>query len=179
MADSEILTQAKFYVELKFQGTDNAAIDGYFMECQGFKRTLEVIEHCEVFPQTWGSQSPKSGRVVRAKIPGNAKSENITLRRGMSISSTVWDWFHAVENGKWKADKNDKWKARTYDGDLSIYSQGNTEKAAARFRFFGAWPISYKISDVKADAADFQVEELVLAVDDFIRVEAGGQTTET
>ena len=38
MADQfELLTTARFYLELKLDGSQEP-IDGYFMECQGFKR---------------------------------------------------------------------------------------------------------------------------------------------
>ena len=161
----EILTISRFYLELTIKGSDHP-LDAYFIECQGLKRTLETIEHCEVMAEQWGSKPAKTGRVVRGKIPGNIKTDNITLRQGLSISPTVWRWLRNVENGLWAKS--------TYDGDISIYHQGDGENAAARFRFFGAWPISYKISDLKADSSDFQLEELVLAVDDFIRVKPDG-----
>ena len=156
----EILTKSRFYLELKLDGSQEP-IDGYFMECQGFKRTQEIIEIAEVTPQTWGKNgTTKYGRVVRTKIPGNPKSENITLRRGLTISMTFWQWFKAIEEGKWA----DQFR----DGDLTIYDQGHVE--AARFRFLQAWPTNYKIAEVKAGANDFEVEEIELAVDEFIRI---------
>ncbi|NET59345.1 MAG: phage tail protein [Symploca sp. SIO2E6] len=155
----EILTTARFYLELALDGSQEP-IDAYFMECQGFKRTQELIEICEVTPQKWGKHNAKTGRVVRTKLPGNTKSENIILRRGMTISMTMWKWFKAVEEGDWATQGK--------NGDLTIYNQGAEEKA--RFRFQGAWPISYKIADVKAGSNDFEVEELELSVDEFTRV---------
>lgn len=160
MADQfELLTTARFYLELKLDGSQEP-IDGYFMECQGFKRSQEMVEICEVTPQKWGKHNAKTGRVVRTKIPGNPKSENIILRRGMTISLTMWKWFKAVEEGDWAKQRR--------DGDLVIYNQGAEERA--RFRFQGAWPMSYKIADVKAGSNEFEVEELELSVDEFTRI---------
>ena len=160
MADQfELLTTARFYLELKLDGSQEP-IDGYFMECQGFKRSQEMVEICEVTPQKWGKHNAKTGRVVRTKIPGNPKSENIILRRGMTISLTMWKWFKAVEEGEWAKQRR--------DGDLVIYNQGAEERA--RFRFQGAWPMSYKIADVKAGSNEFEVEELELSVDEFTRI---------
>lgn len=155
----EILTTSRFYLELTLDGSQEV-IDGYFNECKGFKRSQEVIEICEVTPQKWGSKGTKFGRVVNTKIPGNSKSENLVLQFGMTISTTMWKWFEAVEQGNWAAQRR--------DGDLTIYDQSGVERA--RFRFIGAWPISYKISDVSAAKGDFEIEELELAIDEFIRI---------
>jgi phage tail-like protein len=78
----------------------------------------------------------------------------------MTISMTVWKWFEAVEAGKWSEQRK--------NGDLVIYNQGAEEQA--RFRFQGAWPTTYKIADVKAGNNEFEVEEVELAVDEFLRV---------
>jgi phage tail-like protein len=159
MADFEILTAARFYIELHLDGSQEP-VDGYFMECQGFKRSQEVIEHCEVTPQKWGKNGTAQGLVVRTKIPGNPKSENLVLRRGLTISMTMWKWFNAVETGNWAGQR----KA----GDLTIYNQASEEQA--RFRFQGAWPTRYKIADVKAGSNEFEIEEVELAVDEFLRI---------
>lgn len=159
MAEFEFLTAARFYMELHLDGSQEP-VDGYFMECQGFKRSQEAIEHCEVIPQKWGKNSTARGRVVRTKIPGNIKSENLILRRGLTISMTMWQWFNAVETGSWAEQRK--------NGDLVIYNQASEEQA--RFRFQGAWPTRYKIADVKAGSNEFEIEEVELAVDEFLRI---------
>ncbi|MEM9117483.1 MAG: phage tail protein [Cyanobacteria bacterium P01_F01_bin.56] len=163
MSDYEVLTNARFYLELKLQGS-NDMIDGYFMECRAFRRSQALIEHCEVAAQKWGSKPAQRGRVIRTKLPGNSQSDNITLHLGMTLSPTMWRWFQDVEQGNWSKQLR--------DGDLTVYDQAG--EVAARFRFLGAWPVSYKIADVKADASDFQIEELELAVDEFMRVQSSG-----
>lgn len=163
MSDYEVLTAARFYLELKLKGSDER-IDGYFMECRGFQRQQAVIEHCEVVSQKWGSQPADKGRMVRTKMPGNSKSSNITLRMGMTLSPTTWKWFKSVEEGQWAEQLR--------DGSLTIYQQNG--EIAARFDFVNAWPVSYKIGDVKADGSDFQIEEVELAVDEFKRVDETG-----
>ncbi|MDB9314575.1 phage tail protein [Spirulina sp. CS-785/01] len=154
----EVLINSKFYLELSLDGSQE--IDAFFMECQGFKRSHELIEIAEVTSQKWGKKGNSRGRVVRTKMPGNTKSENITLKRGLTNSMSLWTWFKMVEDGKW----GEKFR----DGDITIYDQASREQA--RFRFKGAWPISYTISDLSANNADFELEELELAVDEFNRV---------
>jgi phage tail-like protein len=155
----EFLTNSRFYVEITLQGSLEK-IDGYFMECSGLSRTQEVIEIVEVTPQVWGKNNSTKGRVVRTKIPGNVKSDNIILKQGLTLSMTMWNWLKSVEDGNWAQQFR--------DGDLTIYDQSAVEKA--RFRFNGAWPVRYKLSDFKADSAEFAVTEVELSVRDFLRI---------
>ncbi|MEL6171476.1 MAG: phage tail protein, partial [Pseudomonadota bacterium] len=120
MTNFEVLTNARFYLELKLEGS-NDLIDAYFMECQGFKRTQQAIEVAEVTAQKWGSKPAQKGRVIRTKLPGNVKSENITLKFGMTLSPTMWKWFQAGEKGNWaKQFRN---------GALTIYNQAGDIQA--------------------------------------------------
>jgi phage tail-like protein len=160
MAQAEILTSAHFYLELTLNGSI-APVDAVFMECKGFKRTQEVIEVCEVTHEPWGQANAKYGRVVRTKIPGNVKSGNLVLRRGMSCSTSLWQWFADVEQGNWAKQRR--------DGSLSIYDQGGL--CQARFDFSGAWPTSYNVSDLSAKSTDFEIEEVELAIEEFTRTQ--------
>ena len=152
----EILTNCRFYLELSLNGSQ-FPVDAYFMDCKGFKRTQEVIEVCEVTPQRWGSAN--TGQVVRTKVPGNLKANNITLRRGMTRSQALSKWFDAVQTGNWKQQRQ--------DGSLSIFDQGG--EVQARFLFRRAWPTSYVISDLSAGSNDLEIEEMELAVEELIR----------
>jgi phage tail-like protein len=154
---SELLTASRFYLELTLTG-GNDTTDATFLECQGFKRSQDVVEICEVAPQQWAKA--KSGRVVRTKIPGNTKTENIVLRRGMTNSMTLWNWFAQVEAGKWGEQLR--------DGSLVIYDQAGQEQA--RFNFQKAWPVRYTAADVGAQSNEIEIEELEMAVETFIRI---------
>jgi len=159
VANFEILTAHRFYLGLEIAGS-NDPVDAIFLECRGFQRTQEVIEVCEVTSQTWGAKGQSKGRVVRTKLPGNAKSGNLTLRRGMTFSAAFWKWFQQVQDGKWGEQRR--------DASLVIYSQGSDE--VARFNFFRSWPTSYKITDVSARSTEIEVEELEVAFEDFERI---------
>lgn len=155
----EILTAHRFYLGLELDGSTDT-VDGFFLECRGFQRTQEVIEVCEVTAQTWGANGQSKGRVVRTKLPGNVKSGNLTLRRGMTFSTTFWKWFQQVQDGNWGKQRK--------DASLVIYDQSSTE--VARFNLFRAWPASYKITDVNARSSEIEVEELEIAYEEFERV---------
>jgi phage tail-like protein len=155
----EILTNSKFYVELSLD--DSEEIDAFFMDCSGMNRSLEVIELAEVTPNKWGKGGKGTyGRIRRTKLPGNVSSSNITLKRGLCNSTTIWDWFTAVAVGRWY----EKFR----DGDITIYDQGHIEQA--RFRFTGAWPSSYTIGDLAAGGNELEIEEVELVVAQFYRV---------
>jgi len=154
----EILASCRFYLELNLDGSSDA-VDGVFMECKGFKHTQEIVEVCEVTPEKWGKAS--SGRVRRMKVPGNVKVSNITLRRGLTASQTLWKWCDKIQTGKWSEQRR--------DGSITIYDQAST--AQAKFEFFGAWPANYSISDLNAGSNDYQIEELELACEAFKRVQ--------
>ncbi|NJL20946.1 MAG: phage tail protein [Leptolyngbyaceae cyanobacterium SM1_3_5] len=155
---SELLTASRFYLELSLTGGNDTA-DATFLECRGFKRSQDVAEICEVAPQQWAKA--KSGRVIRTKVPGNTKTENIVLRRGMTNSMTLWNWFAQVEAGKWGEQLR--------DGSLVIYDQAGQEQA--RFNFQKAWPVRYTAADVSAKSTDIEIEELEIAVETFVRVQ--------
>lgn len=157
MPEFEILTANRFYIELKLDKS-NDKIDGIFLECQGLKRTQDAIEICEVTPDKWGKST--KGLVVRTKIPGNVKSGNLTLKRGMTCSQTLWDWFQAVQDGKWNEKR--------CDASISIYDQA--AEMQARFELGGVWPTSYKVADLSARATTIEIEEMEVTFETFKRV---------
>ena len=152
----EILTNSRFYIELSLDDSEDP-VDAYFTECKGFKHTQEVIEVCQVVPQRWGKA--KYGKVVRTKIPGNIKTNNITLRRGMTKSKTIWKWFNTVQAGNWGEKRR--------DGSLSIYDQAGDVRAI--FEFYNGWPTNYIASDFDANSTDLAIEEIEIAVEIFTR----------
>lgn len=152
----EILTNCRFYIELKLDGSYEP-VDAFFMECKGLKQSQDAIEACEVSPRQWGKA--KSGQVIHIKVPGNVKTTNLVLRRGLTNSITLWNWFNAVQQGNWAKQLR--------DGSLSVYDQAGIPQAI--FQFQGAWPISYMASDLNVSAGEMEIEELELAIDHFTR----------
>jgi phage tail-like protein len=160
MADfSELLAASRFFLRLELNvGGGNDTVDATFLECQRFERSQPITEIVEVTPNQWAEA--KYGQMVTTKIPGRAKTENIVLKRGMTNSMTLWNWFNLVESGKWSE--------HVAEGSLSIYDQAGSEQA--RYDFRGAWPTRYKTADVNAQSTELAIEELELAVDNFVRV---------
>jgi phage tail-like protein len=152
------LTTADFYLSLKLDDSIDA-VDAIFMECKGFDYTQDTIEFCEVTGGRWGKAS--KGKVLRTKLPGNTKTANLTLLRGMTSSMALWNWFKLVEDGNWfKKRKN---------AVLTIYEGGSPQ---ARFEFTAAWPTRYRISDLKSSGQDLEIEEVEIAFEGFKRIKA-------
>jgi phage tail-like protein len=162
MADFEFLTACRFYLKLNLDDS-KYPVDAIFLECKGFKATQQIVEICEVTPNRWGKAT--TGQVVRTKVPGNTKYDNIILRRGMSSSMTFWNWFEHTQEGGW-SDKSNQRK----DGSLKIFNQSG--KPAAMYEFKRAWPTVFKIADVSAKSTEFEIEELTIAIEELKRVQS-------
>ncbi|MBW4448454.1 MAG: phage tail protein [Spirirestis rafaelensis WJT71-NPBG6] len=156
MPEFEILTSHRFYLELHLDGS-NDQVDGTFLECRGFQQTQAPIEICEV--TLINGAKPKKVQTIRTKIPGNVKSGNLTLRRGMTSSIALWNWFQAVQDGNWAKQRK--------NASLTIYDQN--AKPQARFDLAGAWACSYKITDVNARSTEIEIEEVEIAFEEFKR----------
>ncbi|PZD70854.1 hypothetical protein C1752_08848 [Acaryochloris thomasi RCC1774] len=154
------LPSSRFGVELDLDGSNST--DGYFMDCSGINYTQDVIDFCEVTSNQWGNAG--KGQVVRTKLPGNAKSGHLTLRRGLIKSMAIWDWLEIVEQGNWaKKRKN-----------CSLYFYDNNSTRTVHLELEAAWPISYKIGDVNSNDAQAALEEIEIAFEGFKRIKAGG-----
>ncbi len=156
---SELLLANRFYFELsvKLKG-GNETVDAVFLECQKFQKQQKPIEIIEVAKAQWANA--KMGQLVTTKIPGRFTVENLVLKRGLTDSLALWQWFTDIESGKWNSD-------HVSAGSLNVFDQGGTVKA--KFDFTGAWPTRYSTSDMNAQSSEMAIEELELAVDGFTR----------
>jgi phage tail-like protein len=155
----DVLVTSRYYLELHTDKSDDR-IDGYFMECSGFERTQKIAELSQVTPLKWGAKGVSIGQNVGVKVPIGSDSGNITLKRGLTLSKSMWNWFESIDDGNWFKQRR--------DADLTLYDEGGIERL--RYRLTGAIPIRYKISDLSAGQGELAVEEIELAIDEFSRV---------
>lgn len=156
---SELLLASRFYFELslKLKG-GNDTVDAVFLECQKFQKNQKIIEIVEVAKTQWANA--KKGQLVTTKIPSRSTVDNLVLKRGLTDSLALWQWFTDIESGKWDED-------HISAGSLNVFDQGGAVKA--KFDFTGAWPTRYSTSDMNAQSSEMAIEELELAVDGFTR----------
>ena len=81
---------------------------------------MEVIESME------GSENPTSIR----KLPGLTKYSNIILKRGITASLELYNWYKDTEDGKISTSRK----------NVSIILLDKLGKEQARWDFVHAWP---------------------------------------
>ncbi len=130
---------ASFHYAIELQGV----ITGYFTECSGIGSEHEIIEHKIV---------DEKGREHIQKIPGRLKWQNITLKRGITDNTDIWQWRDQVVQGKIDEARR--------NGSIVMFDQTGT--AIARWNFENAWPVKVSGPIVKSDSNELAVEELVI-----------------
>lgn len=111
-----------------------------FAECSGLEVETEVFEYQE------GGVNDFVHR-----LPGRTKVTDITLKRGMTNSRDLWDWYAKTVNGKVERK------------DISIILLGQDGKQVMRWNIAKAYPIKWSGPTVKADDHSIAIEQLKLA----------------
>ncbi len=125
----------KFHVEIE------GVIEGQFTECEGLKLEREVIEYKE-----------GGSNLYIHKFPGRIKQENIRLRRGVTYSHNLWDWF---VQGALLGTVDRK--------NISIIVGDASNKIVQRWDLLNAWPVRYEGPELKADSIQAALELVELA----------------
>lgn len=127
----------KFHVGVEV----DSVIEAMFTECSGLSMEREVI--------TW-----KEGGVndFDHKLPGRTKYTNITLKRGITTSNVLWDWF----------------QKGIYDGsvtyiNMSVTLYDNAGNVSRRWNLINAFPIKWMGPALKSDSNQAAVESLEIA----------------
>ena len=152
----EYLTACRFCLRMNIDDRNDRE-DATFQECIGLELSQEIVSIHEVTPQRWATAF--FGGVVRTKIPGNIKLENLIFRRGMTNSTTLWKWIEAVYSGKWAEQRR--------DGSLTVFDQAGN--AQLRLELLGAWPVRYQAANVDSKSGEMEIEELEVAFDMMVR----------
>jgi phage tail-like protein len=123
---------AHFHVEI-----DGMAESG-FLEVSGLEGHVEVEEYRE------------GGDLGVRKAPGNVSYSNVVVRRGMTSSRELWEWWDRVRDGE--VDRR----------NMSIELLDDTRQVVARWQVSSAWPIRYTAPDLNAESDDVAIETLEL-----------------
>ena len=114
---------------------------GAFRNVEGLDSETEIIEFQD------------GDDIVLRKRPGRTKYSNVTLKRGYTNNSELWDWRKAVIEGKVERKAG------------SIILCGDDGNEIMRYNFFEAWPAKWKGFSLDGKGADVMVEEMELAVE--------------
>jgi len=111
-----------------------------FSDCTGVGASTDPIEYREGGDNT----------SVR-KLPGLTKYENIVLKRGLTNSHVLHDWYSDVVRGK----------VERKDGSIVVLDLDGKEKV--RWNFYNAWPAKWDGPDLSAKGNEVAIESFELA----------------
>jgi phage tail-like protein len=133
--------QFNFLVDL---GTgDTASVDAGFEECGPFSAWLDLVEYRN------GNDKENGVR----KLTGLARYEDVTFRRGVIGSLSLWAWLEQVRNGDQGALRN-----------VTVSLQNEAHDAVAMtWKLLRARPVRWTVDPLSARRSEIAVEELVLA----------------
>jgi phage tail-like protein len=121
--------------------------EAHFSEVTGFDITSDAIDYRE------GDEPTR----VR-KLPGLTKYGNVTLKRGITDSMDIYNWYRDIVAGK----------IRRETIAIVVIDEAGDDKA--RFEITEAWPMKYDPMDLNAKGNDVSIETLELANEGVVRV---------
>ncbi|MGH3011631.1 MAG: phage tail protein [Gaiellaceae bacterium] len=120
-----------------------AEIDGVaaaaFSSVSGLAAEAEVIEYREL------------GGLQSIKLPGRIRYPNVTLRRGLTTSRDLWDWWQTVSDG------------RPQRRGVLIVLLDDAGQPVLRWSLREAWPVKWELSELDASKNEVAIETLELA----------------
>ena len=133
----------QFVVEI--DGIQNAR----FQEVGGVDATTDVVEYRE------------GGDILGTrKFPGQTKHSNLTLKRGYTSDTQLFDWFSDVMTGRTeKIRKN-----------ISVVQLDMAGQEVLRWHLYQAFPMKYTAASYNAKGNDLSIESLEVAYE---RIERG------
>jgi phage tail-like protein len=125
---------ARFFVEI--DGVDQ----GGFTECTGLQAEVEVTDYQE---------GGNNGYVH--KLVGRTKFTNVVLKRGVTDSSDLWDWFQSVSRGEIERK------------DVSVVLYNSVQEEVRRWNLREAFPAKWVGPAFNATTPAVAIETLELA----------------
>ncbi len=112
-----------------------------FSDCSGLGSSNDPIEYREGGDNT-----------TMRKLPGMTKYTNISLKRGLTDSHELYDWYRLVVTGKTE---------RRNGSIVVLDADGITE--VVRWNFFNAWPAKLEGPTFSAKGNEVAIETLEIA----------------
>jgi len=130
-----------FAVEIRVPGLNGAVCNAAFSECDGLEMTLDAKTI---------RQGGDNARQIR--LAGPVGYGTLTLKRGMTASFDLWDWFQStIENARLRAD-----------AEVAIIAADHLSERA-RFVLTRCLPVKLKAPALNARDGTVAIEELQIA----------------
>ena len=134
-------TAFNFAVEIRLPGQAGTLCSAAFSECDGLEMTMDVKTIRE---------GGNNGKQLR--LAGPVGFGNLTLKRGMTASFDLWDWFSGVMNNA---------RLRAEITVVIFAADGQTERA--RFVLSRCLPSTLKAPPLNAKDGLIAIEEMQIA----------------
>jgi phage tail-like protein len=95
----------------------------------------------------------EGGDLHARKLPGRTHFSNLILKRGITTSNELYQWWRTVENGQ--AERR----------DVQVTLLDEARNAVKRWRFHNAWPARFESPALDARGNDVVIETLEIAVE--------------
>jgi phage tail-like protein len=129
------------FLGFRFRVEVDSVIQAGFSECSGLQAETEVEEVREGGLNDYVH-----------KLPKGSKHVNLTLKRGLTDSDVLWNWYQDVMSGKKGQRKM-----------VHVVLQDITGQEVWRWSFREAYPVKWTGPDLKADGSAVAIETLELA----------------
>lgn len=130
----------RFHISIKRDGTGEVC-GGAFAECTGLEATME--------PKVIKAGGANYGATQR---PGQVTFATVVLKRGISQSHDLFDWFQKVAGG-----------AYAYRQSAQIAVQNAAGETVITWELARCMPVKFKAADLNAKGTEIGIEELHLA----------------
>jgi phage tail-like protein len=117
-----------------------------FADCSGFSSHVEVVEYRE-------GGDPNTVR----KLPGKTSYPDITLKRGLTNSSELYDWHRTAVDGQ----------IQRKNGSVVVLDDTLAEQV--RWNFSGAWISKWEGPALTAKGNDVAIETLTISCESLKR----------
>ena len=143
-----------FGVEIRVPGLQGELCSAAFSECDGLEMTMDI-------------KTIKEGgnNATLVRLPGMLGYGTLTLKRGMTASFDLWDWFSAVVRDP----------TIRADGEVVIFAP-DRQTERARFVLGRCLPTKLKAPVLNAKDGAVAIEELQLAYETMVLKKPAGGT---
>ena len=127
---------------------DKIGVVANFTSVSGISSELEIVDNPFVNEQ---------GKVTIGKLPGKPKTPTITLKRGLTGATEIWEWHSAVMQGN--PDRRNG----------SVILMNTLGEEILRYDFTNAMVSKLSLSEGGATTSGVQIEEATLACETLIK----------
>jgi phage tail-like protein len=127
---------------------DKVGVVANFTSVSGVSSEVEIVDNPYV---------DDKGKIIIAKLPGKPKTPTITLKRGLTGATEMWEWHSHVMAGQ--PDRRNG----------SVILMNTMGEEILRYDFTNAMVSKISLSEGGATASGVQIEEATLACETLIK----------